>query len=183
MSRRKSTVRKISELDLPGKQGDILCTLLIFKSEAKQSLQDQFLYTLCQYKIRDLQKNNIQPTIGHLYQFFQILLIINLYHLIQDREIVTCELQSSLVSNCFPFLLKLNLSIKPVKWFNCGKINKVSTTFSVGYKVQPEQEINESDEIQMFSDQHALVAQILEYLRHTLNLSQKQSFRTHGRQL
>lgn len=138
MSRRKTTVRNISELDLLEKQGDILCTLLIFKSEAKQSLQEQFLNTLCQQKIRDLQKNNIQPTIEHLYQFFSNASN-NFYHLIQDREIVTCELQSSQVSNCFPFLLKLNLSIKPVKRFNRGKINKVSTTFSIGYKVQPEQ--------------------------------------------
>lgn len=48
MSRKKSTIRKISELDLLGKQGNITMDASDMKSEAKQNLLDQFLNTLCQ---------------------------------------------------------------------------------------------------------------------------------------
>lgn len=51
---------------------------------------------------------------------------------------MNCELQSSRVSNCFSFFLKANFSMKPVKEFNCGQINKVSATFVIEYKVYPE---------------------------------------------
>ena len=136
LRRKKSTVRKTSESDILREQGDTDVDSLIGKVKLNNASLSNFLIT---YGNRRLEVPRKIIIFTALYSASPRIPSITSA---QNREIVTCELQGFQVSNSFSFFLKLNLSVKK---FNCDQMNKVSTTFAIGYKGHPEQEISESE--------------------------------------